>query len=284
VTGLLAIYLIGELFFGAAPAENIPPVPSLRLTVAAPAEPLTKTVELSAKAALIMEIDSGMVLYAKSADERLPVASLTKLMTALLILEQIALEATAVVPQAAAQVEGRKAYLAGGEELTVADLLRALLIHSANDAAVTLATRMSGTEAEFVTAMNRRAHFLGLKNTRFSNPHGLDQADHYASAFDITLIAKKLLDIPFARQTVQLRERTVTDTGGRFSHRLQTTNELLYSDFPVFGLKTGTTDQAGECFVGLVRVNGRKFLVTVLGSSDRFGDTKALIWALQNQD
>lgn len=282
MTGLLTLYLVGQLFLS-APADVGGILPPLRITVSAPPERLDRSVEVTAKAALVMEVESGMVLFAKNPSERLPIASLTKLMTALVTLEQVSLGATAVVPAAAVQVEGRKAYLAAGEELTVDDLLRALLIHSANDAAVTLAARVSGTEADFVKAMNRRAHFLGLKNTNFSNPHGLDEAENYASAFDISLIAKKLLGLPFTRPTVMARERTIADTGARFSHRLQTTNELLFTDFPVYGLKTGTTELAGECFIGLVRVDGREYLVTVLGSSNRFDDTKALIWALQNR-
>lgn len=282
---MLALFLIGNNYF-AGPGLPLPlaidPISSA-FKITSPEPRVTAEMELSAKSVLILERDSGMVLYEKNARTPLPIASLTKLMTALLILEQSTLSDIAVIPAEATQIEGRKAYLAAGEKMSVSNLLNALLIHSGNDAAVALALHESRTVSEFVIAMNRRAHLLGLKGTEYANPHGLDDERNYSTAFDISLLANKLLAHEFVQDTVQKRAVTITDTSGNLSHQLQTTNELLFTDFPVFGLKTGTTDLAGECFVGLVKLGRKEFLITILGSKDRFKDTKALIWALQNR-
>lgn len=245
-------------------------------------ELLLSDMEISARSAVLLDIQTGSVLFAKNEGEKLPIASLTKLMTAILALEQGQIENPISVPKLATEVEGSRMFLLSGEEMIGADLLRGLLIQSANDAAVTLAYSVGGTEKHFVELMNRRAHYLGLTNTHFANPHGLDNPENYSTARDVAFLAKYALTFPFVRNTVSVRSMTVNDISHRFSHELRTTNELLGSTFPIFGLKTGTTEAAGECFVGLATIHEKDFLIVLLGSRSRFQDTKAVLWSLQN--
>ncbi len=277
--GMLFLYLIGSLTMHGSMQHAVP----LHMHVSAPTAVIDTAPLISADTALVMEEDSGIIVYAKNPHKPHAIASITKLMTALVILENTVLQQTYVVPYSATAIEGRKAFLLAGEELTIADLLRATLIHSGNDAAITLAVGMSGSEAEFVRQMNLRAFYLGMKESSFANPHGLDHADNYSTAFDVALLAKKILEYDFVRTTVQRISATISGVDGARSYELETTNELLSSSFPVFGLKTGTTDAAGQSFVGLVKIEGKNYIIVILGSQDRFLDTKALIWALRSR-
>lgn len=232
---------------------------------------------ITAPAVLMADVESGQEIWSDNAHDARPMASLTKLMTALLILENHALSEVVTVPREAVVVEGAKMKLLSGEEMTVGDLLRGLLIPSGNDAAITLATYHSGSEAEFVEAMNRRAYFLGMENTHFENSHGLDENGHVSTPADMLLLARAVLQYPVVRQIANTDRLTVTSTDGEIVHDLRTTNDLLSSPFPVFGLKTGTTDEAGQCLITLVRTGGKEILIIVLGSENRFADTKALL-------
>lgn len=254
----------------------------LELEVSSPPPIIHQSLEIQAKSALVMELSSGMVLYEKKSTEKRPIASLTKLMTALLVLESGDIWDTASVSLRASNTAGSQMHLLSGEKLLVADLLTGLLVPSANDAAIALAEHTGGTVEKFVEMMNRRALYLGLINTQYSNPHGLDQPGNYSTAFDVALLTKKLLESSFVRKVVQTKKITVDDVTGKFTHELKTTNELLFSPFPIYGVKTGTTDLAGQCFVGLTRVKGKEYIIVILGSTERFQDTKALVWALQN--
>lgn len=254
------------------------------MSVAAPEMRITTEPVLSADASLVMGQESGMILFAKNPKIKRPIASLTKLMTALVTLEDTSLEKTYQVPAEAAAIEGSSMQLVTGEKIQGAGLLKGLLINSGNDAAMTLALNIDKTVADFVERMNIRAHFLGMEDTHFANPHGLDHLDNYSTAFDIALLAKQLLQYQFVRDTTQKITDSVTDISGNFTHPLETTNELLKTTYPVFGLKTGTTEAAGQCFVGLIRLDGKNYIIVILGSENRFKDTKALIWALRNRD
>jgi D-alanyl-D-alanine carboxypeptidase len=254
----------------------------LVLNPSAPVITLRKKGEIYAGSALIMEVSSGMVIYKKNIFEKRSIASLTKLMTALVVLEEKNIWETVVVSENAANIEGSQMHLLMGEELTVSGLLSGLLIRSANDAAIVLSENVEESQKEFIQKMNLRAHYLGLKDTHFSNPHGLDDPENYSTAFDIALLAKKVIDIPFIRQTVQKTELTIYDTSKEFPHKIKNTNELLFTPLPVYGIKTGTTDEAGECFVGLVREKGKEYIFVILGSTDRFQDARTLLWILRN--
>jgi serine-type D-Ala-D-Ala carboxypeptidase (penicillin-binding protein 5/6) len=208
---------------------------------------------------------TGEILLARNARERVPIASITKLMTVLLTLEHARPSATVVVSPFAAAVGESSAELRPGERLTVRELLEAALIQSANDAADALATYIGhGSESRFVAMMNARARELGLRDTHFVRPDGLDAAGHVSSARDVTLLARLLMHRPVVREIV--RQRGATISGGRDLH---TWNDLLYSYPGIFGVKTGHTSAAGWSQVAAARRSGVTIYATLLGSPDR---------------
>ncbi len=278
MTSLLTLLFAGQ-FFLVEPAQ--PPV--LAMNAPPPPQIIEADFELSAQSAYVVDLESGMAVYAKNQHEERAVASLTKLMTALLVFEDLDFTERVIISKKAAEVIGSQMYLLMGEEITVRNLAKGLLIRSGNDAAVALAEKHSGSVDAFVDAMNQRAHFLGLRHTQFKNPHGLDADGAYSTAFEITLLAKRALQYSELRTIVNTRQTTVTDVSGGIAHELNTTNTLLSSPFPISGIKTGTTDNAGQSFIGLATIDSREYIITILGSEDRFLDTKALIWALENR-
>jgi D-alanyl-D-alanine carboxypeptidase (penicillin-binding protein 5/6) len=234
--------------------------------------------ELSAPSAILIEASTGDVLYERAADKRRAIASTTKLMTALLTMEHAKLsdmvEASSYV---AAPIES-KLSLRPGEELTVADLLRGLMLESANDAAVTLAEHVSGTRSAFVRLMNRRARELKLRNTHFDNPIGLDGAGNYSSARDLAKLAVILRKHSFIRKIANRTSATLT-TGYR-PRTIRNRNTLLAKDADVSGLKTGHTSMAGYVLVGTRRHKGVTVVSVVLGTPSlaaRDADSLALL-------
>ncbi len=232
---------------------------------------------ITASAVVIGDVNSGTTLWTRAADETRPMASLTKLMTALLILENHSMSEVVTVPPEATTVEGARMGILSGEKIRVQGLLKGLLIRSANDAAIALAVFHSGSESAFIEAMNQRAAFLSLKNTHFMNPHGLDAENHFSSARDLFLLSRKVLEFPQVRQIAEIRKTEVTSLYGTFTHEIATTNALLGSGLPVKGLKTGTTKNAGECLITLAENGNFESLIVVLGSEARFADTKKLL-------
>ena len=208
---------------------------------------------------------TGQVLLARNARERVPIASITKLMTVLLTLEHTRPNETVVVSPEAAEVGESSAGLRAGDRLTVRELLEAALIQSANDAADALAIYVGhGSESRFVAMMNARARKLGLRDTHFVRPDGLDAPGHVSSARDVTLLARILMHRPLVRQIV--RQRGATISGDRSLH---TWNDLLYSYPGIFGVKTGHTSAAGWSQVAAARRRGLTIYATLLGSPDR---------------
>ena len=208
---------------------------------------------------------TGEILLARNARERVPIASITKLMTVLLTLEHARPGDSVLVSPFAAEVGESSANLRAGERLTVRELLEAALIQSANDAADALAIYIGhGSESRFVAMMNARARKLGLRDTHFVRPDGLDAAGHVSSARDVTLLARLLMHRRVVRQIV--RQRGATISGGRSLH---TWNDLLYSYPGIFGVKTGHTSAAGWSQVAAARRRGVTVYATLLGSPDR---------------
>ena len=226
---------------------------------------------VQAQSALVADVDTNQVLMAKQADVPRPMASTTKIMTALLALERGDLDRVATVPAAALTVGGSSMYLQAGETLTVEDLLYGLLLVSANDAAVTIALDIAGSEDAFVALMNRRASELGLTQTHFMNAHGLDAPGHYASARDLYQLTVSALRYPVFARIVA----TVNHNAG--GHALTNINELLTLDAHADGVKTGTTDEAGECLIGSVNQDGHRTIVVILGSTQRYADANDLL-------
>jgi D-alanyl-D-alanine carboxypeptidase (penicillin-binding protein 5/6) len=220
---------------------------------------------VDARAYLVEDGRTGEVLLAGNPARQVPIASLTKLMTVLLTLERTQLSDIVTVSPEAAEIGESSVHLRAGEQLTVRDLVEACLIQSANDAAWALADHVGrGSESRFVAMMNRRARQLGLSDTHFVRPDGLDASGHVSSARDVTTLARLLMRKPVVRQIVAMRDATIA--GGR---RLHTWNDLL-GNFPgVVGVKTGHTSAAGWSEVAAVRGPGVTVYATVLGSPDR---------------
>ena len=263
-------------FFNEADLLEISPIPTLKDGALEP--------DIKAKSALIMDYNTGIILYGKNVDAEVPMASLTKIMTAVLILENHSLSDVVTVPSGYNGLEGVRIWLKKGEQLTVSDLLKALLIPSAGDAALTLAEYDSGTVEEFVKKMNHRAKELNLIHTHFVNPIGLDAKGHYSSASDLAVLTKYALHFSAFRNIVRMASATITSVDGGTSHSLTSTNYLLNSYLDIEGVKTGTTDEAGESLINLARgEKGQEVIAVLLDSPSRFQENKSMIdWALRS--
>jgi D-alanyl-D-alanine carboxypeptidase (penicillin-binding protein 5/6) len=221
--------------------------------------------EVTGRSYLVENGATGEVLLARASRARVPIASITKLMTVLLTLEHAHLGDLVTVSPEAAAVGESSANLRAGERLTVRELLEAALIQSANDAADALADYVGkGSRARFVAMMNARARQLGLRDTHFVRPDGLDAPGHVSSARDVTFLARLLMHRPAVRQIV--RQRAATIPGGRTLH---TWNDLLFSYPGILGVKTGHTSTAGWSEVAAARRRGLTIYATLLGSPDR---------------
>lgn len=240
--------------------------------------------DIQAKAGLIMDYDTGLLLYERNIHEALPMASLTKIMTAVIILEDHDLSEVVTVESDFAGLEGVRIWLRQGEKLTVGDLLKALLIRSAGDAAIALAEYHSGSVEDFVKAMNQRVKELNLVNTHFVNPIGLDDDGHYSSAYDLALLSKYALHFPAFRAIVRLDEAAISSVDDRFHHAFESTNYLLNSYLDIQGVKTGTTDAAGASLINLARNDqGHEVIAVLLNSPSRFQENKSMIdWAFRS--
>lgn len=225
----------------------------------------------TAHAAVLYERSTGTVLYGKEMHTRRAPASTTKVMTALLAIELGRMDDIVTVSRKAAGVPGSSARLYPDQKIRLLDLLYGLLLNSGNDAAVAIAEHIAGSEEAFVALMNERARELGLENTRFQNPHGLDAPGHYSTAYDLAILTDTAMNYPLFAQIVATREH-VTDHGA-----FRNTNRLLWSMEGALGVKTGTTGQAGYCLVAAVSGEGMELISVVLGSSDRWADSIRLL-------
>ncbi len=226
--------------------------------------------EMGATAALLLETGTQSLLFEKGVDQRLAPASTTKMMTALVALERGNLSDKVTVQQGDLNVESIVS-LSAGEVWTLEDLLYALLLPSDNAAAVAIARHVGGSEAAFVGMMNEQAARWGLQNTHFVNPHGYDDPRHYSSARDLAEIARHGLANPVFARIVATREKRVG------SRTLVNLNQLLGSYEGTLGVKTGTTDQAGQCLVSAVERPDGQLICVILGSNDRYRDTRLLL-------
>lgn len=233
---------------------------------------------IKAKSTLSMDLKTGVILYEENSHDRLAIASLTKLMTAIIIIEENNLEEIATVSKNAAQTTGSIMFLVNGETISIKDLLYGLIINSANDSAITLAEHNTGSVDEFVKKMNKKALALGLLNTHFSNPIGLDNANNYSSAYDLAKLSQYVYQKKIIKEIAVTKNTKVYSSDGKYTHKLESTNDLLGVDFMKFkGLKTGTTDQAGLCIISIAEnENGNEILNILLHSPDRFRESKIL--------
>lgn len=246
---------------------------------------------LSAKSAILMEISSGQVLLSKNPDEKLPPASITKIMTLLLVMEavdsgKITLEDTVTASLNASSKGGSQIWLKEGEQMTVHELIKATAVASANDASTALGEYIAGDEMTFVAMMNQRAAELGMVNTNFENCSGLDDTteNHYTTARDIAIMSCELM------KHEKIKEYTTIwmDSLRNGETELVNTNRLVRFYEGTTGLKTGTTSKAGYCISATAQRNGMELVAVVLGSdnsNERFEDAKTLLsWGFSNYE
>lgn len=233
--------------------------------------------DISAKAAILMDESSGRVLFAQNAHQRMPQASLTKIMTALLVIEHGDLDKEVVISKHAEETGESSIWLEEGEVLSRNQLLYALMLASANDAAVALAESVAGSEELFVTKMNNRVEKLNLSNTHFANPHGLDAQGHYSSAFDLASLAREGLKNPLFRKVVTTKEMQIPWPGHSWERSLFNINKLITRYQGARGVKTGYTSKAGCCLVGAAQRGDLKLISVVMDSSDIYSDTEKLL-------
>ncbi len=226
---------------------------------------------ISAENAIVMDGQTGQVLYEKNADEQALIASTTKIMTALVICEQCNVLDRMEIPKAAVGVEGSSMYLQEGEILTVQELLYGLMLHSGNDAATALAIYCGGTVEGFAELMNDKAHKLGLENTHFVNPHGLDAPGHYSTARDLAVLSAYAMENPVFARTVSTKSVTI---GNRC---LRNHNKLLWSVDGADGVKTGFTKAAGRLLVSSAVRDGRRLIAVTMNAPDDWNDHKVLL-------
>ena len=227
--------------------------------------------ELEAQTALAIKTDGSRVYYNKNIEAQRPIASLTKLMTAIVVLENYDLNQIVKIPLNAVKRESSAGNLRPSETMAVRSLLSVMLIDSSNDAAFALAEQRQ----DFISLMNKKAKELGLNNTHFSNPDGLDEPGNYSSALDIAKIFSYLInEHPEAFEILKTKNMVVYSSNGKIEHRLINTNELLDKADGVVAGKTGYTDKAGGSLALLVKGG---IITVVLGSPDRFGESEKLI-------
>ena len=236
---------------------------------------------LNAKSAILMEESTGNILYESNPDERLPIASVTKVMTMLLIMEavdsgKISLDDMVTVSENAMSYGGSTMFLETGEQLTVNDMLKGIAVASANDGCVAMAEHLAGSESAFVDMMNERAKELGMENTHFMNTNGLDEDDHYSSARDVAIMSRELMK----HETIFNYTSIWMDTlrGGKF--QLANTNKLIRFYDGANGLKTGSTSKALCCLSAAAKRNDMQLIAVVLGaptSAERFASAKSLL-------
>ncbi len=229
---------------------------------------------LSAQSALVVDIDSGISLYEKDPDKPLLPASTTKIITALVAMD--GLPDDLIIDIRLGKIEGQKMGLKNGEKIKVSDLLYGLLVYSANDAAEALAQAYPGGREAFVNAMNEKTKELHLNSSSFNNPTGLDGNGHQTTARDLVRVSEVAMRIPRFSEIVGTKEKVIKSVNG-VVHRLFNINELLGKVRGVLGVKTGWTENARENLVTYVERDGKRVMIVLLASQDRFGETTELI-------
>ena len=241
----------------------------------------TKEDTLAAPSAILMEANTGMILYEKNPDEKRPCASITKVMTLLLVMEalddgKIALSDMVSTSEHAASMGGSDIWLKPGESMSVDDLLKATVIASANDAAVALAEYVAGSEEAFLDQMNQRAKELGMTNTVFKNCNGLDEEGHVTTARDVAIMSRELIK----HEKIFDYSQTWIDYLRDGQTQLVNTNKLLKTYNGITGLKTGTTGKEGSCISATAERDGVSLIAVVLGcanTKDRFSSAASLL-------
>lgn len=230
---------------------------------------------LSAQAVYVVDLDSFTPIYSRNINLKLFPASTAKVITALVAWDIYDLDQVLTVSNPLS--EGSTMNLVMGEKITFENLLYGILIQSANDAAYTLAQDYSGGFDEFVTLMNKKSKEIGMKDTFFTNPAGLDEPGQHTTAFDLALAARELMKNKTLSKMVSIKSITVSDSEFKYFHPLYNVNKLLGEVAGIGGLKTGSTPNAGENLITFYKKNGNRFLIVILKSEDRFSDTENIV-------
>lgn len=266
---ILVSFLIIIIFFAhstSAIASNEPP---LNVKGTPP--------ETSGQSVILMDASSGRVLYENNSHERLSPASLTKIMTALLVVENGDLDETVIASENAASTPEATIYLESGEKLSRMQLLYAAILHSANDACIALGESVCGDEETFVQRMNQRALELGLKDTHYNNPHGLESSGHYSSAYDLALLTRKALSYSIFAEVAATKQKLIPWAGHDEERVLYNINRLLYRYDGAIGVKTGYTKEAGNCVVGAARKGDMVLIAVSMNSPTVYDDLERML-------
>ena len=219
--------------------------------------------KINARSAIVMDFESGRVLFEKNGYIKRPMASTTKIMTAIIALENGNLDDIVKVSKNAASIWGSTIHLTAGEEISLRELMYGLLLCSGNDAAIAISEHIAGSVEEFLNMMNRKAEEIGAKNTHFTSPHGLDGTGHYSTAYDLAVITRYALNNPVFNEIIKTKSITM---GKRY---MANTNEMLSGYEGADGVKTGYTGKAGRCLVTSATKDGRRFISVVLFCDSR---------------
>jgi len=226
----------------------------------------------TAQSAVLMDAQTGRVLYEKNPDKKLPMASTTKIMTAILAIENGDLNSTVTVSDNASGTEGSSIWLGVGEKMKLSDMLYGLMLSSGNDAAVAIAEHIAGSVDKFVEMMNEKAKAIGAKNTHFVNPNGLPAKEHYTTAYDLALISCYAMKNETFRSIVGTETKEVTWEGHEYNRFLRNKNKILWQYEGGNGVKTGYTKEAGRCLSGAANKDGMQLVATVLNAPNMFPD------------
>ena len=228
---------------------------------------------VSAECACVIDMSTGRVIYEKNAHKQHTMASTTKIMTALIALENSNLDDVVTVSKNAAGKEGTSLYLKAGQKANMGDLLYGLMLQSGNDAAVAIAEGVSGSVEEFAKLMTERARSIGAKNSSFKNPNGLDEEGHYTTAYDLALITKEAMENEKFAQIVSTKSKTILDGTQTVSNH----NKMLKTYDGCIGVKTGFTKKSGRCLVTAAKRNGVGIIAVTLNAPDDWCDHTAML-------
>lgn len=235
--------------------------------------------EVSAEAIYLIDLPSFTPVFSRNENLKLFPASTTKILTALVAYDVYKPDQVITVKKTI--TDGQLMRLVVGEKITVENILYGMLVYSGNDAAYVLADNYGYDK--FVNLMNKKVQALGMKNSHFSNPNGLDSGSQFSTAFDLSLAARELLKNPYLSKIVSTKEITISDVDFKYFHQLTNVNKLLGEIQGLGGLKTGYTENAGENLVSFYKKNGHQFVIVILKSQDRFNDTRNIIkWIEEN--
>ncbi|MBY0010260.1 D-alanyl-D-alanine carboxypeptidase family protein [Paenibacillus typhae] len=252
----------------------------LLLAVLVPVNPAAAenaSVSTHARAAALIDVESGRLLYSSRGDEPMLIASLTKIMTAIVAIENGDLASKVKVGKNAFAKEGSSLYLKLGEEMLLEDLLYGLMLRSGNDAATAIAEHVGGSEQGFVYLMNAKAEELGLKNTHFANPHGLDAEGHYSSANDLAVLTAYALHNPVFKEIVGTQEKTADNPYEKWDYKWANKNKMLRLYEGADGVKTGYTKKALRCLVSSATRGGQQLVAVTLNDGNDWNDHAALL-------